>query len=302
MIKRRTIIDRAEWLEWRRPFVTASQVPALFGCHPYLTALKLYLEKSGVEFPNVDSKVMRRGRLFESAVAAAVMDQRPDWSVVRSIEFLSDSAHRIGATPDFTVDGPRGLGVLQAKTVAPDQFERAWNGGKEVPFWITLQCLTEMLLTESQWGAVAALTIDPYNPTCAIFELERHPAAEQRIITAVASFWADVAAGTPPDPDYVRDAELIKILAPRESAADKIADFSGNNEIPGLLEERELLKARIKTDELRCTAIEALIKFTMADAAVAIGLPDWRITFKTGTVQGYTVPTREQRTLRIKRK
>jgi hypothetical protein len=37
----------------------------------------------------------------------------------------------------------------------------------------------------------------------------------------------------------------------------------------------------------------------MRDAAVVTGLPDWKITWKTGTRQGYTVETKELRILRI---
>jgi predicted phage-related endonuclease len=301
--KRIPITDRAEWLELRKPFVTASQVPALFGCHPYLTALKLYMEKSGVEFPNPESKLMRRGRLFESAVGAAVADERPEWKIVAAKEFLADTTRRMGATPDFYIDcNDRGRGVLQAKTVSRDQFANAWDNGKAVPFWIQLQMLDEMMLSGVAWGVVAALVIDPYDPACAIFEQERHEGAEKRIVDAVAKFWQDVEQGNQPKPDYGRDAELIKILAPRERRSDAVVDLSGNNELPAMLEERELLKARIKVDDERCKAIEAQLKFMMRDAAVAIGLPDWRITFITGTVQGYSVPTREQRTLRIRRK
>jgi predicted phage-related endonuclease len=66
-VERREILDRQEWLNWRKPFITASQVPALFGAHPYLSALKLYLEKSGVEFSNTQA-----GSEFASWARAAI--------------------------------------------------------------------------------------------------------------------------------------------------------------------------------------------------------------------------------------
>jgi predicted phage-related endonuclease len=105
MIERRPIISRTEWLEWRKPFVTASQVPALFGAHPYLTALKLYMEKSGVEFPEQDDPVMRRGRLLEPAVGLAVAEERPEWTIRPAKEFFCDNDRRIAATPDFFIEG-----------------------------------------------------------------------------------------------------------------------------------------------------------------------------------------------------
>ena len=300
MIERRPIVDRAEWLGWRKRYVTASQVPALFGCHPYLSALKLYLEKSGIEFPDQDNPVMRRGRILEPAVGAAVQEARPDWRLEAPKAFFCDSDTGIGATPDFLVlSDPRGQGVLQAKTADPGVYAREWAGGAEVPFWITLQALTEAMLTDSAFAVVAVLSVDPYGLPCSIQEIARHPEAEPKILAAVIRFWGDVADGREPAPDYGRDAALVKILAPREADPPKTIDLSGNNELPDLLEQRALLKARMKADKERCEAIETQIKFIMRDAAIATGLDDWRITFKTGTVQGYSVPTREQRVLRI---
>jgi predicted phage-related endonuclease len=299
-IECRPITDRAEWLDWRKSFVTASQVPALFGAHPYLSALKLYLEKSGVEFEERDNPVFRRGRILEPAVGAAVAEARPDWKVEPARAFFCDTEARIGATPDFLISGdPRGRGVLQAKTADPAIWARDWSAGAEIPFWIVLQALTEALLTDAAFAAVAVLRVDPYEMPCSILEVPRHAESEARILAAVRRFWDDVAQGIEPAPDYGKDATLIKLLAPREAVPETTVDLSGNNELPELLAERALLKAHITAAKTRCEEIEAQIKFTMRDAAVATGVDGWRITFKTGMVQGYSVPTREQRVLRI---
>jgi predicted phage-related endonuclease len=300
MIEHRIITDRATWLRWRRPFISASQVPALFGAHPYLTALRLYMEKAGVEFEEKDNPVMRRGRLLEPAVGLAVAEERPEWTIRPAKEFFSDNDRRIAATPDFFIEGdPRGLGILQAKSAAPSVFQRDWNAGTEVPFWITLQALTEMLLTDAAFGAVAVLCVDPFDLVCSIHEVTRHPAAEAKIIAAVNQFWSEVEHGHEPQPDYGKDAALISILAPRESSPDKTIDLSGHNELPEMLAERALLHSRMRMDEARCKEIETELKFIMRDAAVVTGLPDWKITWKTGIRQGYTVETKELRILRI---
>ena len=69
MIERKTFTSRDEWLEWRKQDVTASSIGALFNCHPYTTALRLYAEKRGTDFLVEDNKAMRRGRWLEPAVA-----------------------------------------------------------------------------------------------------------------------------------------------------------------------------------------------------------------------------------------
>jgi predicted phage-related endonuclease len=300
MIERRTITSRAEWLEWRKPFVGASQVPALFGAHPYVSALRLYLEKSGVEFEEKDNPVMRRGRLLEPAVGLAVGEDRPEWQITRANEFYCDPERKISCTPDFFIEGdPRGRGILQAKSAAPSIYQREWAQGTDVPFWIVLQALTEMMLTDAAFGAVAVLCVDPFDLVCSIHEVARHPTAEAKILAAVKQFWTDVAQGREPEPDYGKDASLLAILAPRESSPDKTIDLAGHNELPGMLEERELLHARMRQDKARCEEIETEIKFLMRDHAIVTGLPGWKITWKTGIRKGYTVETKESRTLRI---
>jgi predicted phage-related endonuclease len=302
MIERRPITSREEWLRWRREDVTASRVGALFGAHPYETALRVYAEKRGVEFPDEDNKTMRRGRWLEPAVAKAVEELRPEWKLEAPNVYLRDPDLRLGATPDFYIHDPvRGLGVLQCKTVAPSVYARDWLGGSEIPFWIVLQALTEMMLADAAFGAVAALLIDPHNMDCVILEVPRHADSEAKIIAAVSSFWLCVATGQEPDPDFARDAEVIKLLTPRETPGKQI-DFSRHNELPGMLAERaELLKVMGAAED-RCDEIETEVKHLMGDAELVNGLPDWRITYKTQKRAGYTVPPKEPRVLLIKDK
>jgi len=302
MIERRTITSRDEWLTWRKQDVTASVVGALFGVHPYTTSLRIYAEKRGVEFADADNKTMRRGRWLEPAVATAVEEERPDWKLRAPKVYLRDPDLRLGCTPDYFIDGdPRGLGVLQCKTVAPSVYARDWLGGSEIPFWIVLQTLTECMLSDAAFGVVAVLLVDPHAMEVAILDVPRHPPSEEKIATAVRSFWLCVGTGIEPDPDFSRDAEVIKALMPRETPGKKI-DFSGHNELPAMLEERAALMRHIKEGEARCVEIETQVKFLMGDAEIGNGLPDWRLTYKVEHRNAYTVPAKDPRVLRIKDK
>jgi putative phage-type endonuclease len=302
MIERRPIANREEWLEWRKQDVTASRVGALFGVHPYETALRLYAEKRGVEFPNEDNKVMRRGRWLEPAVATAVEEERPEWKLRAPKVYLRDPDLRLGCTPDYFIDGdPRGLGVLQCKTVAPSVYARDWHNGSEIPFWITLQALTEMMLADAAFGVVAALLVDPHQMDVAILDVPRHADSELKILVAVRNFWQQVIIGIEPDPDFGRDSEVIKLLMPRETSGKQI-DFTGHNELPDMLGERATLMANIKQQEERCDEIETKIKFLMADAERAAGLGGWLLTYKVEHRNAYTVPAKDPRVLRIRDK
>lgn len=293
-----TEAGRAKWLALRRQDVTASTVGALFGVHPYQSAFGLYAEKTGLELPPSDGAMLEWRLMLENAVAVAVARQRPGWRIVKATEYLRDSELRIGATPDFLIEGdPRGLGILQAKTIAPSAYKKHWPDG-EPPFWIALQNATELMLEyEATFGAVAGLLIDPWKCECAITEIPRHEGVEGRIREAVAKFWADVEAGREPAPDYAIDGKLIASLYPEEIPL-KTVDLSGSNHLPVILAERADVKARMAKDEQRVKEIDAEVKFAMGDAEIAT-LPDFTLTLKTQTRKAFSVKATSFRKLNV---
>jgi predicted phage-related endonuclease len=299
-IERLAIVDRTEWLQWRKRDITASVVGALFNCHPYVTPLRLYAEKRGTEFVNEDNAAMRRGRWMEPAVAKAVSELRPEWRIEPANEYLRDPEIGVGASPDFYVWGDvRGIGVLEAKTVAPSVYERDWAGGVEVPLYHILQAVTAAMLVEADFVVVAALLVDAHNMDVAIHEFPRNRAAEEKIRSAVAQFWRNVESGREPEPDFARDADTIKAMWRAEATPPVEADFTGNNEIPELLAERAILKEGIRVADQRCETIDAKLRFEMKDAAIATGIDGWRVTYKTSHFKGYTVPPSDRRILRV---
>lgn len=297
IVQRIPILSRPQWLELRKPDVTASTVAALFGVHPYATPLKLYYQHQGMEFGFEETKPIRRGRLLENAVAQRVGEEHDDWIIEKCQTYFRAPELKLGATPDFFIHGdPRGLGILQTKTAYPYIFERDWDSGNITPLWIELQLLTEMMLTDAAFGVAAV--IYNYDLDLCDRELPRNARAEERIKTAVANFWELVRLEREPDPDFGKDAELIKLIAPRE-AADKRLDLSGDNELPVLLQERSAVMQRIASLEDRKNEIETEVKFKMRDAAEASGVNGYKITYKTSHFHGYTVAERDTRVLRI---
>lgn len=304
MIERRPITSRAEWLAWRKQDLTASAIGALFGVHPYITALRLYAEKRGTEFPeaDVDDMVLRRGRWLEPAIGLAAGEKNPQWQISAPKIYLRDPDLRLGGTPDFFIEGDaRGLGVLECKSVAPSVYHSQWDSGREPPLWVTLQCAAQMMLADAAFGAVAVMLVDPHSMDVQILDVPRHAVAEDKIARAVVNFWQAVANGIEPTPDFGRDADVIAALRGPETPGAKI-DFAGNNALPDMLAKRAELKDEIEVAEARCKAIETEIKFLMGDAEVATGLPDWSLTFKTTDYKGYSVPARSTRVLRIRDK
>ena len=302
MIERHEIAGESEWLEWRKADVTASRVAALFGQHPYETALRLYLENCGVEFaqPDRDNRILRRGRWLEPAVAVAVGEKRPEWKIEAPKVYLRDPELRLGATPDFYIhDDPRGLGVLQCKTVAPSVFERDWDSGREVPFWILLQIITEMMLAEAQFGCVAGLVVDAFAMDVALGRGAaacRPPRPRSCKRCAGSGATSPPAASPRPTSRAIREPSRAMTAA---ATADKAFDAGGHNSLPAILAQRAALKARIKTDEARCNEIENEVKYLLGDAVTVSNLPGWRVTFKPTDFKAYTVAARTVRVLRI---
>jgi len=293
-------VDRDRWLALRKSDVTASAVGALFGVHPFTTAAQLYHEKCGLEFDQTTNVRMRRGLRLERAVAEEVAEKRPDWKISAPGLYLRDPDARLGATPDFIIEGdPRGVGILQTKTATLKAFKKGWMQGDEVapPFWIALQTLTEAMLWGADFAVAAVYIDDPWNDDCHICEVARHPAAEARIRDAVAKFWMDVEFGVEPAVDYARDGELIAALSPDELPA-KTIDLTGDNMLPVILAERAKLKDDVDAAQKRLIEIDNEIRAKMGDAAVA-HLPGWTITLKRQERRAFTVPASSFRRLNV---
>lgn len=303
-IIRHPITSREEWLALRRHDVTASEIGALFGCHPYRTIYGLAVEKRGHDIggPDADAAVIRRGQALERVVADEVARLRPHWGIFKSNEYLRDPAWRIGATPDFYIRDAAGRrGVLQTKTVGAGKFKREWGTDVDLtpPFWITLQTLTEAMLEKADFGAVGVLTIGEYAFDAHVIEIARHAAAETRILAAAESFWGAYDKGEEPQPDYQRDGEMIAAMYPT-AVQGKTVDLTGDNRIHELLEARQLNGGIIKEAEVRKKEAEAEIRHKLGDAELAI-VRGWKVTCKTThrkeTVQAATT----YRTLRTTR-
>jgi predicted phage-related endonuclease len=264
------------------------------------TPLKLYAEKRGTEFGDKpETKAMRRGRKLERTVGEEVAEARPEWRIEPVGAYYRDPDLRLGATPDFWILGdPRGRGVLQTKTCNPNVLAKHWDAGRVPPEWIVEQVRCEMLMTDAAFGAIAVLVVGDYEWDCHIVEVERDPHAELTLVTAVRKFWRQVADGIEPEPDFGKDAEVIRAMAGQEKPGLR-RDLSGNNELPELLATRAVLHTAIKEYESRCEAIEAELKWLMGDAEQAIGLNGWRITYKTTDRAAYHVPAKRMRVLRI---
>jgi predicted phage-related endonuclease len=302
-------VDRAAWLALRAQDVTASDVGAVCGEGMYGSAAKVWAEKRGVLPPQEQTEAMKRGIWGEAAVFEALALEHPDWVLRRAKVYFRDPAARLGATPDGAAIVPdrEGTVIVQCKVIAAPVFRNDWlhderddiqTGEATAPLAYQLQTLTEAMLSESSAGVLAVLVVDAFKWALRLFWIERHPEAEGSIRTRVAAFWRDyLDPGIQPPLDPSRDAELVKTLFPRDNGTE--IDLSADNAIPGLLDERDTLKAIVKANETRLDEIDTDIKGKMGEATYARTADGRTISWKLQHRAEYVAKATSFRVLRV---
>jgi hypothetical protein len=290
---KREITSRGEWLTWRRGLVTASRVPALFAnTHPFYDDIEDLAAEIQGQSVKGESAAMRAGLLLEAIFPAAIAEVHPEWRVVKATTFHTLPSLRLGCTPDFWIylnSNTSPTALIQAKTINQRDWER--QQARPALYW-TLQTLTELIVTDMQWGVLAVIVRNSSLPLF-LFDVARHPAAESKILAAVADFWARADAGE--FPIAVPKDEIEALL---DDGSHK--DFSEDNWLPEALEEREKLVTERGSYERRLKYIDAEIKLRLGEASTA-WLPGWAISWRTQHRREYTVPEADIRVLRIKR-
>ncbi|MBY0355691.1 MAG: YqaJ viral recombinase family protein [Rickettsiales bacterium] len=242
-----------EWHALRRTSIGSSEIAALFGLSPYLTAFELYHAKRGSIGDNFeDTERMFWGRQLEDAIATGAGEQE-HWTVINPKGFYQHATiDGMGATPDkFIEDAAReGLGIMEVKNVAWPEFKEKWTDG-EPPIHYLLQLQHQLACTGLEWGAIVALV---GGNDLKVFRYERHEPTVQRIESAVRKFWQDVQAEREPQIDDAAAYAVVKELHP---VHDSEIDLTGDNQLPTLC-----------ADALRHTA-ERLAAQKAEDAAKA---------------------------------
>jgi len=293
----REIESTGAWLDWRREDLTASRIPALWNLHPYLSREQLAdimraTTSAGSGTPP-DNSAMRRGRIFEAAVAAAIAEERPEWTLTKASTYHRIPSLRVGCTPDYfatsTLPKEPGRGIIQIKTAAPRVWEK-WHGRAPLPYIV--QTLTEAVVCDCAWAWLVIMVMSDSYPVH-YFSVARHAEAETRILVAATKWWAAYDAGELPG-TAAGAAEL-------EAAFDdgSHVDLSGNNYLVNMLPERDRLKAEVSKAEKHIADIDAVLKTAMGAAATA-WLPGYNISWKTQRRRETVIAARDIRVLRVR--
>jgi len=222
----------AEWLANREKDVTSTEAAALFDAGSYegsRTFYELFHKKSGNITPPkfVASDRVKWGSRLESAIAYGIAEDyglivEPFKSYMRIPEI------RLGASFDFRIVGitdgfsgdetvrnmfrEHGFGNLEVKNIDSLQFRRNWiDDGESIEATpqIELQAQAQMEVADLNWSLIAPL-VGGNTPKVVVRERDTEVGALIR--AKVAELWERIAAGNPPEPDYLKDADTISKL------------------------------------------------------------------------------------------
>lgn len=219
--------SEAHWLSMRRDNINSSEIAALWGWNPFLSAFSLWGIKAGVlDEPIVEGERIDIGRYLEPGIAALAANKFGFSSVPMKHYSFSPSL-RIGASYDFKITEWKGNPVpciQECKSVAWDAWggmNRKWNADDPddilAPRYVEIQCQVQMLMS-----GIEDCVITPFVAGEEVHLLRRkaNKQVHEKILAKVAAFWASIDAwrkdGCPPTweayapaPNWSSDAEAV---------------------------------------------------------------------------------------------
>ena len=300
MIIRTPIESERQWLEvLRPPNIGASEIAALLGEHDFKTAYGVIAQKLGWIPPDDETPAMRRGRKLEPIAIDEIREKFPAWRLERPNAYFHDPDLRVGSSPDLFATAELSRGVIQIKSVEPRRFAETWfNDAGELapPNMVAIQAIVDAWLTDSAWAAACAIRVG-YGIDVDVIPVPIHAGLIERIKHEAAAAWRLIDAGKLPDPDWNRDAAIVRQMLRQDDGSE--VDLTADNELPEIVAERERAQAaRSEADEaVKIADTRILHRIGKHQRArFAGGL----ITAKTIERKAYEVPASSYRQLRIK--
>lgn len=174
MIESKVFINQSEgWLDWRKQFITGTEVAALFGLNPYKKPKDLFAEKIKGESNFIESTFVKIGRLLEPVIIdfydaedaityediVAYFNANPDQINTKKklVKVFCDTENQISCSLDGMLDG----NPLECKSMYYNTFYKKNEG--LVPNYYLLQLLIQMRVLKKKKGYIGILLNLPEN-------------------------------------------------------------------------------------------------------------------------------------------
>lgn len=288
--------ERATWLAERRTGIGASEVAAVLGCHPYMSAYTLWHLKRGLIEEPEESEVMEWGKLLEPVIAEkyarATGRQLVDHG--RHAARRSERWPFLLATLDREIApiDDRGPGCLEIKTTGT-WVEPKWKD--EPPLHVQAQLQAQLAVTGFRWGSIAVLVGGQKYEHA---DFERNDDFIALLVERCAAFWALVESGEPPEVDGSESTgETLRRLYPQESG--EVVELPPEAD-PWSVAYLEASEAEKRAKALKDEAKNHLLA-AMGAASMGMTPGGFVWTLKTTERAGYSVAPTTYRALRRKK-
>ena len=198
-----------EWKDWRRKGIGGSEVAAVMGCSPFITARDLYFDKVGIK-PAIEEEgnwvAMEVGHRLESLVAE-IFHRKTGLKVYQIKKMFAHPDYPfMQANVDYfveTLDGQKG--ILEIKTSNLHAKDK-W-ADETIPYNYELQGRHYMAVMDLDFCWFACLFGNNENDYVQRI-VERDREIEQDIIVEEEHFWNDYVLAHM-EPPYTEDGDLV---------------------------------------------------------------------------------------------
>lgn len=246
-----------EQLEERRKYITATNVPVIFGVSPWGSEIDLYLQKRGELIERaIPDALAEKGLFLEPAI-------RRWFTYKTGIKILEDETLHKHPKIDYLAAHTDGIttckkAVFEAKTAMRS---KGWGeqGENVIPDHYLLQVAHEVACADAERAHIAVLIA---GNDFRYYTYDRNLRLEAVINERLAKFWDCVKKGEMPKPRTGND--IISIYGNKTTTDLKFCDADLQKSIDELHE----LKAVIKDHEERQKKIEDQIKVFMGTSEI----------------------------------
>lgn len=261
-------LSRDDWLAVRRTGIGGSDAAAAVGLNPYMSALELWLDKTGRAegMPRPDpadtTSPTYWGTLLEPIVAAVYTQQTGN--KVRKVNAVlrHSSIPWMLANIDREVVGVPDVQILECKT-AGEFGARLWREG--VPEYVQIQVQHQLAVTGKSAAHVAVLLC---GQALEVHRIDRDDALSGRLIELEARFWRFVETDTPPPADGSESADrALRHLYPGNG---ETIDFSDDRLLSSTFADLVAVRAEIETRQQLEAQLKQTLQQAMGDATRAV--------------------------------
>lgn len=254
-------LSREEWLLYRKRGIGGSDAGAVCGLNPYVSPLKVYLDKISEEISDEDNEAMRIGRDLEEYVAQRFTEATGLKVRKKNAMLYHEDYPFMLADVDRMIVGENA--GLECKTASPYSADK-WKDDN-APAHYVIQCHHYMAVTGADAWYLAVLIM---GKGFEYRKIERDEEIIRYLRRIESDFWQNnVLQKVMPDPDGSKACEEILREYFPSATRDTVIDLPEFREKLKRREEIMVLLDRMETEK---NQIEQEIKKQMGDAESAI--------------------------------